>query len=165
MATTTIETDIRQCVIDDTKAAMEEAFRYAKEVPEDKIDWKPMDEGRSVLNLCRELAASPKWAADLVQGKPLPEFTDEMAAAIQKEQEQWKSVAACETECKRRLEVFYHAVEGLTDDDMKTKTWLPFSGGRDFTMLEMMDYLRWNFNYHLGQIAYIQTLYGDKEQY
>jgi hypothetical protein len=32
-------------------------------------------------------------------------------------------------------------------------------------MIEMMDYPRWNFNYHNGQIAYIQTLYGDKEMH
>jgi hypothetical protein len=29
----------------------------------------------------------------------------------------------------------------------------------------MLDYPRWNFNYHLGQIAYIQTHYGDKSLY
>ena len=32
-------------------------------------------------------------------------------------------------------------------------------------MIEMMDYPRWNFNYHLGQIAFIQMMYGDKEMH
>jgi hypothetical protein len=27
----------------------------------------------------------------------------------------------------------------------------------------MLEYPRWNATYHLGQIAFIQTLYGDKE--
>ena len=53
----------------------------------------------------------------------------------------------------------------MPDADLDKKRWLPYDGGRDFTMPEMMDYPRWNFNYHLGQIAYIQTLYGDKEMH
>ena len=32
-------------------------------------------------------------------------------------------------------------------------------------MTEMMDYPRWNFTYHVGQIAYIQTLLGDEKMY
>ena len=41
---------------------------------------------------------------------------------------------------------------------------LPFGPGgsmKPFTIAEMADYPRWNFTYHLGQIGYIQTLYGD----
>ncbi len=53
----------------------------------------------------------------------------------------------------------------MPDERLSEKKWLPFDGGRDFSMPEMMDYPRWNFNYHLGQSAYIQTLLGDREMH
>ena len=53
----------------------------------------------------------------------------------------------------------------MPDERLSNTKWLPYNGGRDHTFLEMLDYVRWNCNYHTGQIAYIQTLYGDKEMY
>jgi hypothetical protein len=151
-------------MIDTTRAAAAEAFRYAKAMPEDKVDWKPLDAGRSVLDLCRELALCPTWCYDTIEGKA-GDWTEEVVEASRREQEQWKSVEACEAECNRRLEILFDLFSNMPDERLAETRWLPYDGGRDFTMPEMMDYPRWNFNYHLGQIAYIQTLYGDKENH
>lgn len=156
---------LQDYMIDNTKAAAGEAFRYARAVPEDKLDWKPLDAGRSVLDQCRELAMCPTWCEDLISGKPEPEWNEETFAAIKKEQEQWTTVDACEAECNRRLESLFAAFRALPDERLKETKWLPYGGGRDFTMPEMMDYPRWNFTYHVGQIGYIQTLLGDREMH
>ena len=156
---------LQDYMIEVTRAAAAEAFRYAKAVPDDKVDWKPMDGGRSVLDQCRELAMCPGWATDLISGKDLPEWTEEMMAEMNREQMQWLTVADCEAECNRRMEIFFEVLKSLPDDRLSETKWLPYEGGRDFTMPEMMDYPRWNFNYHTGQIAYIQTLFGDKEMH
>jgi hypothetical protein len=148
-----------------TRAAMEEAFRYAKAVPADKVEWKPMDVGRSVLDVCRELAMCPGWAVDIIAKPELPEWSAETQAAIEAEQKQWTSVEACEAECKRRLEGLFELFGRISDEKLKETKWLPFDGGRDFTVMEMMDYPRWNFTYHLGQIAYIQILFGDRDMH
>jgi hypothetical protein len=42
---------------------------------------------------------------------------------------------------------------------------LPFRGGMDMTVLQIMSLMVWNCNYHEGQICYIQTLYGDKDMH
>ena len=151
-------------MIEVTRAAAKEAFKYAKAVPGDKVDWKPLENGRTVLDQCREMAMCPKWAEDIIQGTG-PAWNEEAMAAIEAEKTQWKSVEDCEAECDRRLEKLFSMYGSMPDERLAETKWLPYDGGRDFTMAEMMDYPRWNFNYHLGQIAYIQTLYGDKDMH
>lgn len=157
--------DIRQHMIDTTKAAAADAFKCARAVPADKMDWQPLELGRSVLDQCRELAMCPSWARSIILDEAQPEWNEETFDAIKKEQEQWRTVDDCEAECNRRLEALFDVFRNLSDADLKKTKWLPYDGGRDFTMAEMMDYPRWNFIYHVGQISYIQTLYGDKEMH
>lgn len=152
-------------MIESTRRAADEAFRYAAAVPEDKVEWSPLESGRSVLDQARELAMCPTWCQDIIEGKEQPEFNEETFAAIKKEQEQWKTVADCKAECDRRLESLFALFRDMPDSRLEEKKWLPYDGGRDFAMPEMMDYPRWNFTYHMGQIAYIQTLYGDREMH
>jgi hypothetical protein len=156
---------LQDYMIDVTKAAAAEAFKCARATAADKLDWSPMDKGRSVLNQCREMAMCPKWAEDIIGDAPQAEWTEETAAAMQAEQEQWKTIDECEAECNKRLESLYQMFRNMPDEKLKETKWLPYDGGRDFTMAEMMDYPHWNFTYHLGQISYIQTLYGDKEMH
>lgn len=155
----------QQHMIEVTKAAAKEAFQYARAVPADKAEWSPNDAGRSVLDLCRELAMCPTWCKETIEKEGPPEFNEEAFAAIKKEQEQWKTVDACEAECNRRLDELFTFFGTIPDERLKDTKWLPFDGGRDFTVAEMLDYPRWNFTYHTGQIAYIQTLYGDREMH
>src|SRR5688572_17237993 len=141
---------LQEHMIDVTRAAAKEAFRYARAVPPDKVEWAPLDKGRSVLDQCREMALCAGWCEEIIQSKELPEWNEESMAAIKKEQEQWKTIDDCEAEANRRLEKLFDVFKGLPDERLQETKWLPYDGGRDFTMAEMMDYPRWNFNYHLG---------------
>jgi hypothetical protein len=156
---------LQDYMIDVTRAAAREAFKCARAVPEDKVDWKPLDAGRSVLDQCRELAKCPDWCYTIISGEPEPEWNEEFMAAQKAEMEAWKTVEDCEAECERRLDRLCALFGAMPDERLSETKWLPYDGGRDFAMPEMMDYPRWNFNYHLGQISYIQTLYGDKEMH
>jgi len=159
-------------MIETTQHAADEAFRYALAVPTEKAEWKPLESGRSVLDQAREMAKCPVWAYDLIsphEGPALAEMSEETAKAAMAEQREemasWKSVEECHGICKTNLAKLFELYKSLPDERLTEKKWLPFDGGRDFTMKEMMDYPRWNFNYHLGQIGYIQTLYGDNEMH
>lgn len=154
---------IQDYMIDATKKAAEEAFKYANAVPADKVEWAP-EGARSTLSLCQELALCPKWAEDLIDGIA-PEWSEETMKAIQEEQASYTTVEACEAECNKRLQALFKQFQGLSDERLKETMWLPFDGGRDFTVQEMMEYPRWNFTYHLGQIAYIQTMLGDRDMH
>src|SRR3954464_711932 len=89
-------------MIDVTRTACEEAFRYAKAVPEDKADWKPLDAGQSVLSMCRELAKCPDWAQELIAGTE-PDWSDEAQATSKAEMESWTTVEQCEQAAQEKL--------------------------------------------------------------
>jgi uncharacterized damage-inducible protein DinB len=156
-------------MIEATCSAADEAFQYAKAVPADKLTWKPLDAGRSVLELCQEMAMCPTWALDIIDAVEKEPRSEEESATVQAEQmalmASWNTVEACQAECKQRLEALFELFRSLPDEMLTKTKWLPYDGGRDFTVKEMMDYPRWNCTYHLGQIAYIQTLYGDKDMH
>lgn len=42
--------------------ARRDAFRAARAMPEDRLRWRPLESGQSVLEICRELAQTPDWA-------------------------------------------------------------------------------------------------------
>lgn len=150
-------------MIEATKEAANEAFKYARAVPADKVTWSP-EGARSALSICQELALCPKWAEDIINGTA-PEWNEETMKAIEEEQAQFTSIEACEAECNKRLESLFKQYADLSHDRLMETMWLPFDGGRDFTVQELMDFPRWNFTYHLGQIAYIQTMLGDKDMH
>lgn len=151
---------IQEYMIDTTRRSAQAVFKYARAVPADKLDWVPMGESRSVLNIIRECALCPEWGVQVITGEG-PEWNEELAASIKAQQEQWTTVDDCERECNARLEKLYDFYRSIGDERFTETKFLPYDGGRDFTMIEMMEYPHWNFDYHLGQIAYIQTLYGD----
>lgn len=158
---------LQDYTIDTTREASEEVFRYAHAVPVDKVEWKPLDAGRTVIDIARELAKCPDWAREIVSGEEM-DWSEEGQAAQKAEMESWKTVAECEAACKEKLGRYFELLKDLPDSRLSETKDLPFGPGgsmKTFTMAELMDYPRWNFNYHLGQIAYVQTLYGDKEMH
>ena len=158
---------IQDHLIDSTRKAQEEAFAYAKAVPEDKADWKPLDAGRSVLDLARELAQCPDWTYDLVATGRL-DWSEEAQAASKAESDAWTTVADCDAACREKLERVYALCRDFPDARLAETVDLPFGPGgsmKTFTLSDILAFPCWNFTYHLGQIAYIQTLYGDREMH
>jgi hypothetical protein len=151
-------------MIDTTRRSAEAVFKHARGVPAEKLDWSPLDAGRSVMDQVRECAMCPDWCIQVISGNG-PEWSEELAAKIKEQQAEWKTIDDCERECNRRLDDLAKFFSEIKDEQLGDTKWLPYDGGRDFTVVEMMEYPRWNFDYHVGQIAYIQTLYGDKQMY
>ena len=144
-------------VIEATRNAMEEAFRYARAVPEEKLDWKPLETGQSVLSMARELAKCPDWAVQILSGEGM--------GADGESWQDWTTIDDCEAALKPKLDRYCALVADFPDERLSETMDLPFGPGgslKTFTFVELLDYPRWNAAYHQGQIGYIQTLYGDK---
>lgn len=158
---------VTEFVIGEIEKAREEVFRYAEAVPAERLDWQPIGEGgekgQSILALCRELAMTPDWAYSVLTDAPRP--SEEERAAMIADMESWSSPEECERVCSAKLVRLFELYREFTDEDLQRTKWLPYNGGRDHTFLELLDYPRWNMTYHLGQIAYIQILYGDREMH
>jgi len=144
------------------KEAAEEFFRFARAVPADRLEWHPEGTGQSVLQMCREIAVTPTWATLAMTGN---EWTEEEAVKGRAEMDSWTTVDACVEAWHDHFSRWADIVHALSDDDLNKTRWLPYNGGRDHTVLEMLEYPRWNATYHTGQVAFIQTLYGDKGMY
>ena len=153
---------IQEHVVQVAAEAAGEFFRYASQVPPDKLDWKPLDEGQSVLSMCREIAMTPEWAYSVTADVAHDEEASKASLAAM---QSWNSVDQCQGEFLLRFEKWAEFIRAFPTERLMEKKWLPFNGGRDHSYLEMLEYPRWNFTYHLGQVAYIQTLYGDKGMY
>jgi uncharacterized damage-inducible protein DinB len=153
---------IQDHVILVARNAADEFFRFATAVSADRLAWRPLDMGQSVLSMCREIAMTPQWAIDVMEGVQSTE--DERKASFA-EMQSWDSVAQCRTQFQARFDRWAKYVTGLPDSKLSETRWLPYNGGRDHTYLEMLEYPRWNITYHLGQVAYIQTLYGNRDMY
>src|SRR5579862_7898947 len=118
--------------------ASDEAFRYAKAVPEDKLTWKPLDAGRSVLDQLQELAQAPDYAIGMLGGQTVgkaagPDNWQDLVA----ERQTWTTIGDCEREAKLRLDRLQETIRAFPDEKLTDTVWLPYDGGRDFTMKEI----------------------------
>jgi hypothetical protein len=146
----------QEWMIAETKDAATKAFTYANATLPERVAWKPEPTSRSVLDLSQEMAQCASWSRDILLGVPWSMLTDEEKHA------NLSTVKDCELYCLRELESFYDAIRTFPDERLEEVYHLDWGdGGMPITMRENIKYPRWNFNYHEGQIAYIQTLYGD----
>jgi hypothetical protein len=72
-----------------------------------------------------------------------------------------KALAALE----KNTAVLVSAIEALPNELLGDKLILPFGEGMEMTLAEVQFAAYWNMVYHVGQIAYVQTLYGDKQMH
>lgn len=153
---------IQQQIVQVSKEAIAEFYRYLLAIPQDKLEWQPMEVGQTALDMAREIAVTPIWALQAMGYLPI---TTEDRAAIRNEMESWLDVATCQAKAQENLEKWAEVVLSMEDAKLAETKWLPYNGGRDHSYLEMLEYVRWNATYHTGQVAYIQTLYGDKDMH
>lgn len=147
-------------IIRSTHRAVETLFRTARAVPADKLEWQPMDSGRTVLDQLQECSSSPRFYAMILEQKKFPEISDEDRQKAQAERKSWTTIDDCEKACKEHTERLISAVKNISDDELDQVIDIP---GRDqeFTVADIVAAHCNHLLYHNGQINYMQTLYGD----
>ena len=128
--------------------------------PDDKINWKPLDNGRCALDLFGEVAQTCGMVARLVASKGEEKPTRELLGQMKAERADWTRAdasSALETHFAALLE----AIGGLSDEDLAQNVTLQMGGGMTATLgaWAMMAYR--SMLSRFAQINYIQTLYGD----
>ena len=56
---------IKEFIIADTVQSFDNFMVTARKVPAEKLDWKPLDNGRSTLDQAQEVALCPNWVPGL----------------------------------------------------------------------------------------------------
>jgi hypothetical protein len=150
-------------IITMTSSSLDNFFKYARAVPEDKLSWKPAEGSRTVLDLAQECAQSADWAPGMIKAGGFS-FDEEAMNQMREERAGWTTVEACERVCRERTEGLFEAIRAFPEEKLHETIELPF-GKKTFAWWEIMLVHNWNLTYHLGQVAYVQTLYGDQGYY
>ena len=136
-------------------------FKAAHKVPGDKVDWKPLDSGRSVLDMCQECALSPNWVMALLASDKPFEMTPEIMQEYKLAKEALTTLEACEKLAHENVAKLNELVSNFPDSKLGDTLAVSMWPGGQMPVTEALQLHNWNVSYHTGQINYIQTLYGD----
>ena len=127
-------------------------------MPAEKLVWKPLDEGRTVLDQIQECAVITGMFAVAFKDRKFPEDSSQYYS------DGLKSIDTIEKAVellKSNADSLATGIESFSEADLEQKLQFPWDDSpKTFAELAMMNY--WNLCFHEGQIAYIQTLYGDR---
>lgn len=146
----------KEAVIHQTWKAVDAFFAIAKEIPAEKLEWSPLDKGRTVLDQAREVALSATWGSMVLTDGKMPDFTPELMAEFERMKQAIPDLAACEELCRKNTEGLVEVILNFPESELGKKVAMPWGG--EWTMLDFMGIHAWNCSYHEGQLNYIKIL-------
>lgn len=135
-------------------------------VPDDKLHWRPLDQGRSAIDLAGDAAQTPVLAMRILQmapDAPMPPMR-EAFGQMREERQSWSKADVLQ-HLEANHSALCQAVEAMSEEQLAEPLAIPM--GPDFTMT--LPRAGWAMMSHrayvsrFAQINYIQTLYGDME--
>ena len=135
--------------------------RSFQAMPPDKQTWKPLDQGRSALSQIQECAGINFWTAQMLRDRAVPPMEE---GWMQQLQAQYDTSEKAVAGLQAATDALVAAIEAFLADHLEDTLTLPWDP-TPTTMAEVMLLAYWNMVYHIGQISYIQTLYGDREMH
>ena len=128
-------------------------------IPADRVTWKPLETGRAVLSQIVECALTNNYAASILSARKMQDFDPTTHAQAKTELD---TLDKALTALQASTDTLVAAIEAFPTEELENTLQLPWlPEPQSFAKLLFMCY--WNSVYHVGQISYIQTLYGDKE--
>jgi uncharacterized damage-inducible protein DinB len=128
-------------------------------VPQAKRDWKPAPTAWSAQEIAAHLSYWTIYFTKIVMGETLTAPDEAGWRASTKE---LKDAAQTEQLTERLHQDFVMAVKGLSEKDLAREVELPW--GKE-TVASAIGGNFWHVTYHQGQLNYIQTLLGDREDH
>jgi len=136
------------------ESLMELMAKTAREVPQDKIDWKPDPKGKSTREILEHLTGANHAFAALIRGESVP-ASDKQSFSIKPDQMD-DAFAALHRSGLHLSE----AIAEVTDSQLEEQREMPW--GETWKMLRLISSPSSHISYHWGQLAYLQTLWGDQ---
>ena len=152
----------KQLIIAMIESGLADLEKTARAVSDDKLNWKPLDNGRTVLDLLGDAAQTPVLAMRLLAApdnfNPYEHF-----AQLTKERENWTR-DECLEKLRANTKALLEAIRALPDEDLEKPVSMPNGDGSEaLTIGAWMMVVYRTFVSRFAQINYIQTLYGDFE--
>lgn len=136
--------------------------RTVATVPEGKLSWKPMDNGRSVLDLLGDAAQAPAMCSAMLNGTG--QYGPEVFRRMAEERANWSREEAL-GHLKANTEALLEAVKALPEEKLDEPVTLPMGGGMTLPQGAWILMAYRSAMSRTAQINYIQTLYGDFESH
>jgi hypothetical protein len=153
----------RDLVIAQTQDALRLCLKTAASMPEDKLSWQPLDQGRTALDQLAECLQAAHWFNRLLKEKNGSFFGPKFMAAARTERAKYTTLAQVQEEIEPAYEALFETIRGLTDEEAAEV--IELAPGWNASLLEVCWFPMRNLYYHFGQINYIQTLYGDSKMH
>ncbi len=154
--------DIYTLVEQMTTNAVDMLVRYAAAVPEEKRQWRPGPTATTVMEILQENAIMPFLLAEVLRRRPQT-ASGELWQQAKERAGTLDTLQSCEQACRTGTAEMLQALRQIPVDELHQQVVLPWQ--MTATLLEAAMVHYWNLTYHLGQIAYIQRLYGDTSYY
>lgn len=129
-------------------------------MPDGKPSWNPMEEGRSALDQVAECALIGESLPGIIANRKMPDFTAEMMEQFDRDKRSMDLQTAT-SRLREATAKLCEAIRATPDADLLES--MPFWGPEPWTVAAVLNFHNWNMVYHVGQVNYIQTLYGDKD--
>ena len=143
------------------KDAADTLVRNVRAMPADKVAWQPIEKGRTALSQLQECAIISGFTTYTLQNHALPADFNE---AYGREMGEIDTVDKAIARLEERTSALVKVIDAFPDTDLEKTVKMPWME-QPSTLAEVMFMTYWNVVYHVGQVSYIQTLYGDKEMH
>jgi hypothetical protein len=129
--------------------------KSAESMPDDKFDWVLEGKSRSARQIIQELIVFPDWIKLCIAAGGMGAFPDRSEFPAGR--------AELMAEFQRVTDEFCAHIESLDEAALHAPTPMPWNP--QATAMGLLGYHEWNNTYHLGQLNFIQTCYGDEEMH
>lgn len=140
--------------------AHRELAKTVQSVPEDKLQWKPLDNGRAILDLLGEVAQTVGFATQVASSRGETKPNMEMFRSWAQERADWTREFALE-QLESNTQNLLAAIEELSEDELAQDVTMPMHGGITLPLAAWIMMAYRTLVSRFAQINYIQTLYGD----
>lgn len=144
---------------------MEDIVRSALAVPEDKWEWVPMGSARSALSQMQEIATSGDFFLPIIREGSVPEFDEHARNEAIRIRKAHDTMGKCVEAIRNSVVSLCSEISRFPDDRLDEEISLPFGGGINMTMADVLALPSWNMIYHLGQINQLQLMLGDRDMH
>ena len=145
-----------------TEKAASDLIAVAKATPEDKAKWQPLGDVRPMLEQLVECCLANMMWTNILQTHVHTVLPNGVADRAYKELD---TIAKATTRLRETSTQLVEVIRNLPDADLSVVVPFPWKPEAGKPIAECCLHPCWNMTYHLGQISYIQTLYGDWEEH
>ena len=139
---------------------MEDLAKTSRAVPEDKLQWRPLDNGRTALDLLGEAAQAAGLGAELARSRGETKITPALFQNGKPERAEWTREIALE-KLESATRQLLAAIEELSDEELDRDITMNMHQSMTYPLSVWLMLPYRSFVSRMAQINYIQTLYGD----